>query len=268
MTLLDLHTHILPGLDDGPETMDESLSLARDMVAMGFSKAVATPHWFEGKPSAEEIRECLEKLRKELLKEQIPLQVLPGAECTPGTQMINYLETGELLTLNESRFILIEPPAYQPLPPNFGELLYELRLRSFYPIIAHPERAAVFQQEPALLYRMVQQGALTQITLGSLTGLMGPEAKQAARSFFDTGLAHILATDAHGSGYRLQACPDGAALVDRKWGSGLAVKMMVERPAFILEDKLPPLPEPGEQISSLKRKKIRWPGWLNIGAPR
>lgn len=248
MPYTDLHTHILPGLDDGPADLEEALALARALVAAGFSTVVATPHCYEGKPSADVILESLQTLQAELARLQIPLAVLPGAEYAIDLHLPKRLEAGALLTLNGSRFLLLETPAFQPLPPFTGELIFELRLRGCYPILAHPERCAAFQEDPGRLERLIRSGALTQITLSSLTGAMGPAAARAAALFFHSGLAHILATDAHTAAGRLSVIAKALALAEKLGGPGTADLMLQERPAAILRDHLPPLPEPEEPL--------------------
>jgi len=254
---IDLHTHILPGLDDGPATMSESLALARALVEEGFATAVATPHCWEGRPVATDILKSLKELQEELKQAHIPLTVLPGAEHAMDPYLVQRLEAGELLTLNNSRFILLESPVFQPLPHYAGELIFELRLHGFYPVLAHPERCAAFQNHPDRLARLVHAGALTQLTLGSLTGSMGPLPARAAASFFRCGLAHILATDAHGGGVRMEQT--GAALAQaQKLGGPEALELLIiKRPAAILRDELPPLPEPEEKVSTVRRGLFR-----------
>lgn len=256
MPFIDLHTHILPGLDDGPATMNESLALARALVEAGFTAAVATPHCREGKPAAADILKSLKELQEELKQARIPLTVLPGAEHALDPYLVQRLEAGDLLTLNSSRFILLEPSIFQPLPPYAGDLIFELRLRGYYPVLAHPERCAAFQNYPDRLAQLVYAGALTQLTLSSLSGRLGPQPARAAASFFRRGLAHILATDAHDGG-RLVQIGDALAKAEKLGGPEAAELLLIKRPAAILRDELPPLPEPQEQVATGRRRLFR-----------
>ncbi len=258
MPYTDLHTHILPGLDDGPADLEEALALARALVEAGFGTVAATPHCYDGKPAADLILESLETLKAELTRLQIPLEVLPGAEHAIDLHLPKRLEAGELLTLNNSRFLLIEPPAFQPLPPFTGELIFELRLRGLYPVLAHPERCAAFQKEPGRLAHLIRSGALTQVTLSSLTGNMGPDSARAAALFFHSGLVHLLATDAHQAGGRLSVTATALTQAEKLGGPGTAQKMLIERPAAVLKDQLPELAEPEEPPEqTYKREKRR-----------
>lgn len=243
MSYIDLHNHILPGLDDGPAGMEESIMLAQAMVKAGFSQVTATPHCFEGVPPKALIEERLAELQEELRKNKIALQVLPGAEHILEPELPQRFEEGAVLTLNRSRFLLVELPAFQPLPPYTGELIFELRLRGCYPILAHPERIDALQRDPGRLYRLVCAGALSQLTLGSITGLMGSAAARASALFMANKLCHFLATDAHSTA-RLRKLKQSLAKVDRLCSPGSAGLMLRQRPAAVLRDCLPDIPAP------------------------
>lgn len=250
---IDLHTHILPGLDDGPADLDSAIALARDMSARGFDKVVATPHCFEGNPSPETIEKQLQLLTKELARCGVPLEILPGAEHTPDPYLVRRLQAGELLTLNGSRYILLELPALQPLPAYTAELIFELRVRGYHPVLAHPERVLAFQKNLSLLYGLAEKGAVIQLTLGSLAGYFGPESEQAALKIAAAGLAHLAATDAHRPGDRLAALPKAAALLDKLLGPGAAALLLRERPENLLAGR--PLELPAVEPPAAKKIK-------------
>ena len=260
MGYIDLHNHILPGLDDGSPGPDEAVALARAMVAAGFTHVVATPHCAAGEPPAALIRARLAELQQLLRAGQIPLQLLPGAEHVLDPLLPRRLQEQTILTLNGSRFLLVEPPFAQPLPPYLAEMLFTLRLQGYYPVLAHPERAAAFQSDPGRLYRLVRGGALTQLTLGSITGLIGPAAARAAALFLSAGLGHFLATDAHGPG-RLRGLERSLAMVDRLCAPGSAREMLADRPAAVLRDCLPVLPPPRDPDRP-KSKRSRFHQWF------
>ncbi len=249
-----MHNHILPGLDDGPVDMDGSLELAQAMVDAGFSKVVATPHCDQGGPTVALIKQRLKELQRELVKRQIPLQVAAGAEYVLAPCLPQRFAQGQLQTLHETNFLLLECPAIQPLPPNTRELIFELRLRGCHPVLAHPERCSVFQKDLNQLYELVTGGVMTQITLASLTGALGPDAEKLSRLIFASGLVHILATDAHSSSGRFNVTAKAMALADKLGGPGTARLMLQERPASLLENRLPPLPEPQE----LQKAALKW----------
>ncbi|MGB4563604.1 MAG: CpsB/CapC family capsule biosynthesis tyrosine phosphatase, partial [Dethiobacteria bacterium] len=137
---IDLHLHILPGLDDGPGDLETAEETARILVEQGFKAAVATPHCCEGRPSPAEIRSRLEQLQERLLRKNIHLQVYPGSELMMDPHLLERLEREESLTLAGSRYFLVEFPLHQPLPLNTRELLSQALVRGFIPVLAHPER--------------------------------------------------------------------------------------------------------------------------------
>lgn len=239
---VDIHNHILPGLDDGPRIMSESLLLARAMVAVGYDTVVATPHTFEGKPAPSLIYERLQELQQELNRHSVPLTLLPGSEPHIEPDLINTLEKGELQTLNNTKYFLIELPFSQPLPPYTEQLLFELTIKGYRPIIPHPERAEALLQDLKLLHRLHSAGALFQVTWGALTGWLGPQAEKLARYLLANNLAHLWATDAHNATSRLLSVKKAATALDAISGLGTATQMLTTRPRLLLADQ--PLAHP------------------------
>lgn len=215
--MLDLHAHLLPGLDDGPEELAASLEMARAYVALGFRGVVATPHFYPGlyEPAKEEITEKLAQLKAALAKEEIPLEVFPGAEYLLTPELPERFARGELLTLAGSRYLLVELP-WGSFPPYTFEVIFALFLKGVTPVLAHPERHGFLLARPALLEELSQKGVLLQLTAGSITGLFGEEEKRTARRLLKEGKVHFVASDAHGVGKRLKAAAEAAKLVDRK----------------------------------------------------
>ena len=202
--MIDIHSHILPGLDDGAGNLEESLAMARCATADGIRVMVATPHVITGlyPNSRETILAVVEQLRKFFKDNDIPLLILPGAEYHLEPDLPRRMTRGELLTINDAgRYLLVELPT--ALVPDYtGKMFYELQLQGVTPIIAHPERNAGFVRDPSLLHELVSRGALAQITAGSLAGLMGSTAAATARTFLKQGCVHFIASDAHASNDR------------------------------------------------------------------
>lgn len=197
--MIDIHSHILPELDDGAGSLQEALDMARLAVADGIRSMAATPHVETGlyPNTRETVLQAVDGLRRALQEHAIPLTILPGAEYRLEPDLPRRLARGELLTLNDKgRYLLVELPA--TLAFDFTvQVFYELQLGGVIPVIAHPERNAAFAATPSLLYNLIARGALAQITAGSLTGHFGPAARAAARAFLKNGCAHFIATDAH-----------------------------------------------------------------------
>jgi len=234
---IDLHNHILPGIDDGPRTMNEAVLLARAMVAAGYSTVVATPHSFEGRPTPTLINERLSELQEELKSLSIPLELLPGSEPHIDPALVDNLEKGSIQTLNNTRYLFIELPFSQPLPLYTEELLFELTIKGYQPIIPHPERAEALLKDNNLIHRLHQAGALFQLTWSALTGWLGQEAFKAARYLISANLAHLFATDAHNAASRLLTVDKAAASLDQITTPGNASQMLTTRPRKILNNQ-------------------------------
>jgi protein-tyrosine phosphatase len=195
--MIDLHCHVLPGIDDGPATVEESVALARAAAAAGTRVLVATPHVsLRYANRAREIAQAAERLGERLSHEQIDIAVDVGAEIA--IARIGDLPPAELrrLTLGDGRWLLIEPP-FAAMAHGLEPIVADLQRRDFRVILAHPERCAAFQREPATLRSMVSAGALTSITAGSLVGRFGRPVRDFALQMLEDGLVHNVASDAH-----------------------------------------------------------------------
>lgn len=190
--MIDLHCHILFGVDDGPRTLDDSIALAKALVADGVKTVVATPHIYDPPLSVAKIYSGIEFLVEEFTKHKISLDILPGGE-------IHYtVEPSDMRahSLNGSRYILLEFP-HGSFPSAAGEVVYNLRMAGLIPIVAHPERNAGLLRDPEILQPLLEQGALTQLTVGSLVGDFGSPSRQYARYLLKKGMVHFIASDAH-----------------------------------------------------------------------
>lgn len=242
---IDIHNHILPGIDeDGPPDMQSSLSLARELVKQGFDTVIATPHSFEGVPSAEEVLACWQLFTAELEQRQIPLQVLPGSELAIEPQLLQRVKSSRALTLNRSRYLLIELPLYQEMPAYTEELFFELKAHGYRPILAHPERVKAFQEDTFSLSRLVSKGVYLQLTLSSLTGLMGSTVQKTARELLWHRLVHFMATDAHSAGRRLSKTDQAVQLLKKQLGAEAVETMLRDNPGRLLRDEELEFPEP------------------------
>ena len=232
--MIDLHTHILPGIDDGARTLDDALEMARAFVADGVIAVAATPHVRVDYPtSADVMLRAVDELRAALEKAGIPLTLLPGAELA--VDRLARLDDDELrrLTLAGSdRYVLVETP-YYGWPPEVAEQLLELRLAGFTPVLAHPERNAEVQGAPSLLAPLVHGGTLVQVTAASLDGRLGAAPRQTAFHLVAAGLAHMIASDAHMPDVRaagMQSAADAledAALAE--WLTSTVPRALLER---------------------------------------
>jgi protein-tyrosine phosphatase len=201
--VIDLHCHVLPGIDDGPTTIEGSLALARAAAAGGTQVLVATPHvsW-RYRNDAQTIARLVGELNASLAAEGVlstegaPLEVRTGAEVA--LTQIAEIEPAELgrLTLGGGEWLLVEPP-FTPVAPHLDEILLALRGDGRRVVVAHPERCPTFQRDRQMLERLVREGFLTSVTAGSFGGRFGSEARRVALELARDGLLHNVASDAH-----------------------------------------------------------------------
>lgn len=197
--LIDIHTHILPGIDDGPRDLEQSLALARCYQDSGVTTVVATPHFIPGTAWAtpkEQIVAAVEQLQEELDAIQVELKILPGMEIGFHRKLITRLKSGELLPLGSSNHYLIEP-SFQGEQQYLIDTLMQLSNEGIQIILAHPERVEEFQQNPDFLGILVDIGVHLQVNSGSLLGYFGRRARKLAEKLQENGYLHFIASDAH-----------------------------------------------------------------------
>ncbi|HOI95415.1 MAG TPA: hypothetical protein PK250_11980 [Syntrophobacter fumaroxidans] len=244
--ILDLHNHILPGLDDGADDWPQSLAMARLAVDDGVSGIVCTPHWISGfyDNTAEMVLDRLESFRRKLAEERIPLSVYPGSELRLDADLAGKIKSGEVLTLNDTgRYALIEFPD-RFLPGNMDHVFWQLQSNEITPVLSHPERHGHLMRNAPLIYRWVEMGVLVQITSASLLGRFGSEVRKFSVLLMSHNLAHILATDAHGLHVRTPRLSDGLSAAVSIVGEESARRMVDETPWSIIRGEPVRLPDP------------------------
>ncbi len=217
--MIDLHSHILPGLDDGAQTMEQALAMARAAVDEGIRIVAATPHHLSGSylNPARAIQAELAVFNERLRAENIPLTVICGQELRVNASFLEELFAGGALPLNGSRYLLIELPA-AAIPANLEDIVHELQVAGYVPIIAHPERNLAIAEQPDQLARLVELGALSQLTTHSLCGRFGGKLQRLSLELCRRNLVHVLASDAHDAQRRSYLMGEAYSLVRRKLG--------------------------------------------------
>lgn len=233
---VDIHCHCLPGLDDGPKTMDDAVALCRALVADGVTTAVATPHQlgrYDRRNDGPSVREGIMRLRETLAREGVPLAVEPGADVRVDERLLDLLDAGHVLTLADGgKFVLLELPHetyIDPLP-----LIRLLVARGVRPIVSHPERHETVSKRPHLVVPWLKHGALLQVTAGSLAGDFGASAERCAWELLNSAAVAIVASDAHGAARRPPRMSAAIDAIERRLGHGAAGRLCVENPARIL----------------------------------
>lgn len=196
--MIDIHCHILPGIDDGSPNLEESLEMAKAAVAEGIHTIIATPHHENGRftNEAAKVKRAVTAFNEVLEQQHIPLRVLPGQEIRIYRNFIDDYHSGQLVSLNDSPYILVEFPAAE-IPKGIFELFHEMSILGKIPVIAHPERNQELVRHPERLVELIELGALSQVTSHSLNGLFGRKIQEAAFQFCKWNLVHFVASDAH-----------------------------------------------------------------------
>ncbi len=235
--MIDIHTHILPSVDDGAKDMAEALAMARLAVADGLTHLFATPHHRDySSLSRFEVARHVAQLQAELNAVDIPLTLLTGHEVRLYDDMFDDWDNNLAGPLGNSLYVLAEP-LFSHYDHHTDEMLFELFDRGYIPIMAHPERIRPIQENLALIEPFLARGGLTQITATSLTGNNDWRAKKTAETMLRNGIAHIIASDAHHSYYRtptLTAARDAAAVIV---GLEQANAMVSARPIAIVKNE-------------------------------
>ena len=231
--MIDLHSHILPGLDDGVATLGESIELARAAAADGVEAIAATPHVRDDYPTSPETMERgVASLHESFAAGGIALQLLPGGELA-----LDRLDSHDVEELrrfglggNDS-YLLLETP-YYTWPLDLGDRVFRLAVAGITAVIAHPERNAAVQDDAGLLEPVVRSGALVQLTAASVDGRLGRGAARASQALLERGLAHLIASDAHSPNIRAVGM---SAAADALGGGALARWLTVDVPRSIVE---------------------------------
>lgn len=234
--LFDTHCHLLPGFDDGSADWVESIDMARCAAADGICGIVVTPHQLGGysKNTPDSIRRATGQLQRRFAAEGIPLQVFPGAEVRLEPDLVHRIRRGDAITLaDRGRHVLVELPHEIYLP--LEKILGQLRLGGLVAVLAHPERNSGVRRTPEVLQSLVDRGCLLQITAGSLLGKFGSGVQQLAEQLIGCGMAHLVATDAHGVRNRRPALSPAYDRIAARWGETTAMHLCAGNPTQVIE---------------------------------
>jgi protein-tyrosine phosphatase len=237
--LIDVHCHILPGIDDGPKTLDDALAMCRIAAEDGIRTIVATPHCYRGRYAndASTILPVYDLLQRRIREEGIDLNLLVAGDMHIDPDLASFLQDNPSLCPG-GRFVLIELPP-ETIPRFVREFLFALRLKGYTPILTHPERNRMIQRDPSLAEELVKGGTFTHVTAMSLTGEFGAEAQNAAFALLDRECVHFVATDAHSPAWRRPILSAAAALLRDRIGEEGARRLVEENPRRILAGQDP-----------------------------
>lgn len=230
--MIDLHCHILPGIDDGPVDMQTSIDMAKIAAEDGIKTIVATPHIKDILHSTVKLRALVAQLNIHMENQCIPVKVMLGADVFA----LNSPSRLKDYTINNSRYILLEFP-HNYLPSNSKEIIFSLAMQGVCPIITHPERNLAIMKKPDLLLDMLYGNVLVQITAGSLTGEFGRDEQACASYFLQKKAVHFIATDAHSTDLRRPVLSNGLQIAGKIIGEERAKKLVWDNPGAVLRDE-------------------------------
>lgn len=235
--MVDIHCHILPGVDDGAEDLTESLEMARMAVRCGITELAATPHFRGDYPDAKRrilLSQQFLQLESALKQEKIPLKLHLGAEilCTGQTVELAWAE--QLPTLGDTRYVLCEFPFDAP-GSYMSDILYGIAEAGFHPVVAHPERYAAIQQDPRRVQRWFSRGYVIQINKGSVLGAFGIRPQSIGQWLLENGSVHILASDAHSALRRTTDLSQLRSWLLKHYSRGYAQLLLEDNPRRLLQ---------------------------------
>lgn len=212
--MVDIHSHILPGVDDGSVDMDTTISMLENAERCGTSAIVATPHYYRGyfATEYEEVVRLVDILREDIGSRGIKIDVYPGQEVFLDKHTVEMYKSGIIRGLNNSRYLLVEMPMKE-YDKSFLDIVYELRLLGAVPVIAHPERYTYIMDNVNKINPFVEEGCLFQINTGSITGIFGKSVQRTARMLIENGLCNLVASDAHTNSKRCTGLRDAFDIV-------------------------------------------------------
>lgn len=264
LRLIDLHSHILAQVDDGSQSIDESITLAKMYVDAGFTHVAATPHCFPGTSQVPEVQFISDKivaLNMALEEKGIPLTVLQGMEIGIDPELMTLIQQHRILSLGGSTALLIETP-FQRLPRGWEQFMMKLKEAGYTVLMGHPERSAQLMKNPAICRQFVDLGLYIQITWDSFLGNNGPGVKRLTDYMIANGYVHVMATDTHRINARNPGnVKEGIENMVKQIGSENTTLLCFENPQSILQN-ISPKPIEMTGVSKLVNQTFRWPKML------
>lgn len=252
--MFDVHYHMLFDVDDGPETLEDSLQLAEASIAEGVTHVVCTPHAND----VHRFDPAVNQSRIEAIQERLGGRLTLGLGCDFHLTFDNIqdaLQHRSKYSINGHQYLLVEFPEFG-ISQRFSEVLFQLSAAGFSPIITHPERNPELQQKPQLLLEWLRAGCIIQVTAGSLLGRFGNRARATSLNLLKKDWVGLIASDAHSINRRPPAMAQAYALLKNEFGGDVADRLCVDVPkAIFFGDELPPMPVPGGQFGEARSKR-------------
>ena len=251
--MIDIHCHILPEVDDGSRSLNESIEMAMIAKEQGITKIVNTSHYhpdFRYKKGEELLKE-LEDFNNVLKENMIDIEVLIGNEIYYTKDLIKEIDELDFYTLNNSRYILIELPTTN-FPKDLCNIVYELKEKNYIPVFAHVERYREVQENPELIYEVINAGAIIQVNSHSILGKSGKELQKVCNTLLNRNMVHVVGTDAHSSKRRTPIFLDAYKYVSEKYSKEMADDLFIKNNNAIINNEALNLPKPYKEEQKKK----------------
>ena len=255
--MIDIHTHILPNIDDGSRSIEETFNLIKEAQNAGFDAIVLTSHYMEGyyETDQKEREVWIKAICQNLDAKNINIDLYSGNEIYMTENIIKLLEEGKASTINDTSYVLFEMPLNAE-PLNLYDIIYRMQQNKIVPILAHPERYSFIQKEPELVYDLIQRGVLMQANYGSIIGQYGKNAQMIIRKFLESNMIHFLGTDVHRQNTIYPKIPQILTELKKIVGEQKLVELTTINPKLVLNNKKIEISEPQQISLSFKEKVI------------
>lgn len=253
--MIDMHSHILPNIDDGSRSIEETFDLIREAEKVGFEAIISTSHYMEGYYETDEPeREVwINAIYQTLQEKGINIKLYLGNEIYLSENIIKLIEEKRASTINDTNYILFEMPLNAE-PLNLYDVVYEMLQHKLIPILAHPERYSFIQQEPELVFDLIQKGVLMQSNYGSIIGRYGQKAQIIVKKFLENNMVHFLGTDVHRHNTIYPTIPQILKELKKIVDEEMIEELTTKNPKLVLQNKKIDIREPNEIELSFKEK--------------
>lgn len=255
MVMVDLHCHLLPGVDDGSKNMEISLRLAKEATENGITHALLTPHHMNGRyvNHKQDVIQRTKEFQKQINAHNIPLTVFPGQEVRINGQLLQALDKDDILFADtENQYLMLEFPD-DDVPHYTNQMIFDLQQRGIIPVIVHPERNTKIMNHPDLLYQLLEKGCLSQITASSYVGTFGKKVENFSRQLIETGEGYVFASDAHDLPGRKYEMHQAFDKLQYEFGTELTKRYQKNARSIINGERVLP-----NRIRKVKKKKRFW----------
>ena len=255
--MIDIHSHILPNIDDGSRSIEETFNLIKEAKNVGFDAIVSTSHYMEGyyETNVPEREVWVNAIYENLQAKNIDVNLYLGNEIYMTENIIKLLEERKASTINDTSYVLFELPLNIE-PMNLYDVIYEMQQYKLVPILAHPERYTFVQKEPELVYDLVEKGLLMQANYGSIIGQYGKKAEMIVRKFFEGNLIHLLGSDVHRQNTIYPKIPQALSEINALVGGEKLEELTTINPGLVLQNKRIDIENPHMVTLSVKEKII------------